>query len=93
MYHVLACGESFRNLCFEDRDKTRDNLRRRVAQCGLVYVEHHWIWDDTDRAQLLIVSREQREKAQKFKDFLEQNKIEARIITQLPRNKQETTGE
>lgn len=93
MYHVLACGETFQGLCFQERDRARDRLRGRVAECGLVYVEHHWVWDDTDRAQLLIVSREQKESAQKFKKFLEQNKIEARIITELPRNKKEQTGE
>jgi len=75
------------NLCFEQRDRVREKLRARVAECGLVYVEHHWIWDETNRAQLLIVSREHEEDARKFKNYLEENGIEARIVTELPSNK------
>ena len=89
MYHVLACGEPLQGLCFQDRDKAREKLRVRVAQCGLEYVEHHWVWDDTDRAQLLVTSRELEEDARRFKNFLEENGIEARIVTRLPLNKQE----
>ncbi len=86
MYHVLACGESFQGLEFEERDRAREDLRLKVArQAGISFVLHYWIWDETERAQLWIDSKADREEAEKIRDYLQRHGIQARITTSLPR--------
>jgi hypothetical protein len=84
MHHVLACGDSFHGLEFPERDRARERLRERVAQAGLSFVEHSWIWDATHRAQLLVLSTSSPRKAHQFRSFLERHGIEARITSRLP---------
>lgn len=90
MYHVLACGNSFRGLEFSERDRTRAKLRKQVAKCGLLYIEHYWTWDSTERAHLLVTSQKDLEDARKFSNFLEEHGIAARIVTKLPEPQTET---
>ena len=84
MYHVLACGDSFHGLEFPERDRARERLRERVAETGLTFVEHYWVWDETHRAQLLVASTSSSHKAEQFRILLERYGIRARITSQLP---------
>jgi hypothetical protein len=84
MHHVLACGASFHGLEFPERDRAREELRQKVAEAGLTFVEHYWVWDETDRAQLLVRSTQSACEAEKFRSYLERHGVGARIITRLP---------
>ncbi len=84
MYYVLACGDSFSGRDFPERDRIRERLREDVARTGLCFVEHYWVWDGTDRAQLLVVATPSAQEADRFRKFLEKHGIRARIIDELP---------
>lgn len=84
MHYVLACGASFKDLEFADRDRAREQLREKVAATGLTFVEHYWIWDETHTAQLLVASTSSARKAEMFRRYLERHGIGARITQELP---------
>lgn len=84
MHYVLACGASFKDLEFAERDRAREQLREKVAATGLAFVEHYWVWDETHAAQLLVVSTQSAQKAEQFRSHLERHGIRARITHQLP---------
>ena len=84
MYYVLACGDTFHGRDFPERDRIRDRLRENVASAGLTFIEHYWVWDRTDRAQLLVHSTSSAKDAEGFRDFLERHGISARITEELP---------
>ena len=83
-HYVLACGDSFLGLELPERDRVRERLREKVAEAGLAFVEHHWIWDHTNEAQLLVTTTSSVHEAEQFSDFLERHGVRARITNRLP---------
>ena len=84
MLQVLACGDSFTGLDFPERDRVRERLREEVADTGLVFTEHYWVWDETDRAQLLVASTPDAAEADQLRQRLHEQGIRTRITTRLP---------
>jgi hypothetical protein len=61
---VLAVGDSLALESLEQRDKARERLRLALFQAGLQLGEHHWIWDETERCQLVLERHAEREGAE-----------------------------
>ncbi|MCM0756823.1 hypothetical protein M7784_16435 [Desulfovibrio aminophilus] len=63
VWWVLAYGDSFEGLSFEERDEARARLREAVSASGILVPEHVWVWDETNRAQLVLATLHSREMA------------------------------
>ncbi len=55
-WFVLIRGASYRNLDFDGRERVREELRRRLEEHGIRFVQYDWVWDEDDRC-LLVVGR------------------------------------
>lgn len=51
---VLAMGESFNPDLFQQRETARERLRREVRNARIPLREYVWVWDEIDRAQLVL---------------------------------------
>jgi hypothetical protein len=83
-YHLLVCGRSFQGLDFRERDRAREELRFELLRAGVMLMEHVWVWDRTDRAQLLVSSYPVRERAERRQNELEAAGLRCRIVRELP---------
>lgn len=79
-YHVLICGHSFAGLSLAERDQAREELRFELFISGIILLEHIWIWDETNQAQLEIASYKSAQKAQTRKTILEAEGFRVRIV-------------
>ncbi len=79
-YHVLVYGNSLQGLPFQERDQERERLRFELLKAGTILLEHVWIWDETDTAQLLIRSYESALDACKRKEVLEEVGLKVRVV-------------
>ncbi len=84
MNYVLIQGPSYRSLDFEAREKVRENLRIRLENHGLRWVEYHWVWDEEDRCLLLTGCFEHLEDADQIIEMLQSLGFEICIRHQLP---------
>lgn len=50
---VLVLGEDLDPEDDAQRDAARENLRARAERAGIRPSEYVWVWDETDRAQLV----------------------------------------
>jgi hypothetical protein len=77
---VLACGKPLDEASLERRDTVRDELRREVAEKGFVPREHVWVWDETNRAQLVLGTFESRDLAESYALSLQASGLCLRVI-------------
>ena len=54
MYYVLIKGLSYKNLDYEDRELVRKQLRERLENNGIRFLEYNWVWDEEDRCLLVV---------------------------------------
>lgn len=79
---VLAVGDSLDDKSFEQRDHVRDCLRRELLQRNIRLAEFVWIWDATNRAQVVLRTFEHRDLAEAFAAALEKRGLRVRLARQ-----------
>lgn len=78
---VLVCGEPLRqNDPLDERDKARDRLRQQLILCDIVLQEYVWIWDKTNRVQVLVNQCESRDDAEDRAESLRKKGLKVRIV-------------
>ena len=82
--HVLITGPSYRGLDFDQREKVRENLRTRLEEQGIRFVEYCWVWDEQDRCLLLVGTYENLEQATFWMEALRSMGFELCTRTHLP---------
>lgn len=60
---VLLCGGALDADDFDQRERMREGLAEVARELGLVLSEHIWVWDDRNRAQLVVGRHATRELA------------------------------
>ncbi len=83
---VLAVGDELRSDSLSLRDKAREQLRLEVTRLGLEIKEHIWIWDHTNRAQLVVRTFKDLESAQAYAAALEARGIHVRVAREWPQD-------
>lgn len=76
---VLACGKTLDTEDFRGRDAVRDELRRQVADSGIVLAEHVWVWDEAGVAQLVVATLPSRERAERVAEKLRTKGLTIRV--------------
>lgn len=76
---VLAVGESLDPDSFEQREQMRDALRRELSQRSIPLARYVWVWDETNRAQVVLRSFEHRELAEAFAAAMEKRGLRVRV--------------
>ncbi len=84
---VLAVGARLDHGSLELRDRSRDNLRRELEQRGIRLKEYVWIWDETNRAQVLLRSFGSRDLAEAFAGAMEMRGLRVRICREWDSDK------
>lgn len=81
---VLALGEPFAGLSFEERDAVRAKLCETVALRGIHLPQCLCVWDETDRAQLVLATVPSRELASLLAERLSDRGLDVRVRRELP---------
>ncbi len=81
---VLAVGEPFGKSRFQERDEARDRLRQSVNQCGVELAEYVWVWDRTDRAQLVLATLPTRRRAEQVAERYRARGLSVRVTEADP---------
>lgn len=81
---VLAVGEELDMGNFLHREGARDRLYRQVLDAGVRLVECVWVWDETARAQLVIMTMPTRKRADAVAERLRSKGLEIRITREQP---------
>lgn len=81
---VLALGDSFAGLSFEERDTARAKLCEAVAMRGIHLPQCLWVWDEMNRAQLVLATVPSRELASLMAARLSGRGLSVRIRRELP---------
>jgi hypothetical protein len=84
MHYVVIQGPSYRGLGFEAREEVRENLRRRLAGCGIRFTQYDWVWDEDDRCLLVVGQYEKAEDGQYWVKALESMGFTVFARTDLP---------
>ncbi len=84
MYYVLLVGKDFDNKDFSERDKLRNQLVDKLIKNGIKFLEYHWIWDETNRVQLLVGSYHDLLDAKDWIEFLKKCGFTIRIVEKIP---------
>lgn len=82
--HVLLAGPSYRGLDFDQREEVRENLRIRLKEQGIRFVEYCWVWDEQDRCLLLVGTYENLNQATSWMEALQSMGFELCTRTHLP---------
>lgn len=83
---VLAVGEPLDADSFEQRERMRDALRRELSQRSIPLAQHVWVWDETNRAQVVLRSFEHRELAEAFAAAMEKRGLRVRVAREWDSN-------
>lgn len=76
---VLLCGSPLDSGNMAQRDQARAQLRQRATELGLMVRECVWVWDETDRTQLLAGVFTARTQAEGFARTLTDKGCEVRV--------------
>jgi hypothetical protein len=76
---VLLCGAPLNSGDLAQRDAARAELRQRASELGLTVRECVWVWDETDRTQLLAGVFAARTQAEGFARSLAEKGCEVRV--------------
>ncbi|WP_428568942.1 MAG: hypothetical protein ACP59X_10265 [Solidesulfovibrio sp. DCME] len=69
-YWVLAVGGPYDPGDFERRELARVRLRQELLLKAIVPEEYVWVWDETDRAQLVLRTFARLEQAEAYGAYL-----------------------
>ncbi|HCR13587.1 hypothetical protein [Solidesulfovibrio alcoholivorans] len=76
---VLALGGPYDPGDFEQRDAARTRLRQELLLVAIVPDAYVWVWDETDRAQLVLRTFARREAAEDYAAYLSGRGVTARV--------------
>jgi len=76
---VLVMGDPLDPSDEEQRELARETLRVQAVVHGLELDEHVWVWDDTDRAQLVAATFQDRLSAERYAQRLRRHGLEIRV--------------
>lgn len=77
---VLAVGEPYGRADFDARDQARDRLRQSVTRCGVEMSEFVWVWDETDRAQLVLATLPGKQRAERLAERYRARGLSVRVV-------------
>jgi hypothetical protein len=80
---ILAVGDQVDATSLEARDEARERLRRQVLDTGLQLQEFVWVWDETDRAQLVVATLPTQERADRGAERLRRRGLDIRITPEM----------
>ncbi|MDK2956134.1 MAG: hypothetical protein PWQ57_1630 [Desulfovibrionales bacterium] len=80
---LLAVGDHVDATSLEARDQARERLRSQVLDAGLQLQEFVWVWDETDRAQLVVTTLPTRERAERVAERLRQRGLDIRVTPEM----------
>jgi hypothetical protein len=80
---VLALGEEYADAGLDRRDELRERLREQVERAGLVPAEFVWVWDESERAQLVVAVLPSRERAERVAGRLRARGLDVRVIREM----------
>lgn len=76
---VLAVGDRLDPHSFDQREHTRDALRRELLKHNIRLVEYVWVWDETNHAQVVLRTFEKRELAETFAAAIAKRGLRVRV--------------
>ena len=76
---VLAVGGPYDAEDFDQRDAARTRLRQELLLVAIVPDAYVWVWDETDRAQLVLRTFARREAAEDYAAYLSGRGVTARV--------------
>lgn len=82
---VLVCGEPLQQNSLAERDKARERLRQQLLLSDVTLQEYIWIWDSTNRVQVLIKQCTNREEAEAQAEALKKKGLEVRVVREWDR--------
>lgn len=80
MWWVLVMGASYNPLDYGQRMEAREGLRAQAAAKGFVPEEYVWVWDDSNRAQLVAGRYAKLSEAREMSDALSALGLTPRLI-------------
>ncbi|MFW5837875.1 MAG: hypothetical protein ACOCVM_07680 [Desulfovibrionaceae bacterium] len=80
---ILAVGEPMNEGSLEARDTARNELRRHVEQAGLRLQEFVWVWDETERAQVVVATLPTRDRAERVAERLRRRGLKVRVTPEM----------
>jgi hypothetical protein len=84
---VLAVGEELHDDSLSLRDQARERLRLQVRHLDLHLREHVWVWDQQNRAQLVLRTFSDRGTAEAYAAVLKRQGLEVRVTREWPQDK------
>lgn len=79
IFWVLAVGGPYDADDFEQRELARTRLRQELLLQALVPEEYVWVWDEADRAQLVLRTFAQRAAAEAYAAYLSGRGVTTRV--------------
>lgn len=83
-WQVVVVGEPLDPEDFASRDRVREELRLRVLSLGIRLAEHVWIWDETGRAQLVVATYAEHERALRLAQAIRGKGLSVRVVRARP---------
>lgn len=80
---VLVCGRPLDKTCFDAREKARESLRRDLIRLGVKLAEYVWIWDNTDRAQVVAARFHELGSAERLARELKSKGLDVRVVREV----------
>jgi hypothetical protein len=80
---VVACGRPLDPDSFEAREAARELLRQELADHGVRLEEYVWVWDDSNRAQVVVSSHDSPEEAARDESRLRHLGLNVRTIREI----------
>jgi hypothetical protein len=84
IHYLLIQGPSYLDLSFEAREQAREQMRQRLEEKGVRFVQYDWVWDEDDRCLLLAGQYTNPEDARYWIGALESMGFTVLIRNQLP---------
>lgn len=84
MYYVLLVGPDIGDKDFEERDRLRDLVVESLKLEGILFVEYHWVWDETNKIQLLLGQYQNLSDAKEWIGFFVKKGFDLRIVEKIP---------
>jgi uncharacterized protein with GYD domain len=92
MNYVCIRWKSYKNLCFDEREKVREELRRQLEDQGIRFQEYCWVWNENDQCVLVTGAYERLKDAEQWITTLESLGFEMEIRTALPGENPKASG-
>jgi hypothetical protein len=80
---VLAVGEPLSGAAFGQRDEARERLRASLADQGIALAEHVWVWDESDRVQLVVATLPTQDRAERIAERFRARGIAVRVRREM----------